>query len=197
MTLIQTADADLRRTRILEGALGVFLSYGFQRTTMDDIARAADISRPALYLHFRNKGDIYRALAQLLLSEALEAARQAMDTDAALDKRLHKAVGCVILKMQDIEQSPHGADLLDMKSSLAADIVAEGRGQMGALVENAIAEEAAERDVDLSQKGLSPHFLSDMLLDALDGMKARHATPEEMQVQLSGLIQVIAMTLSR
>ena len=40
--------ADPKRARILDGAMKVFLAYGFSRTTMDDIARAADISRPAL-----------------------------------------------------------------------------------------------------------------------------------------------------
>jgi AcrR family transcriptional regulator len=62
-------DSTTRRARILVGAMKVFLAYGFQRTTMDDIARAAEISRPALYLLFRNKTDIYRALASGFLEQ--------------------------------------------------------------------------------------------------------------------------------
>ena len=53
----------------------VFLAYGFARTTMDDIARAADMSRPALYLLFKNKTDIYprhRRDAALPLAQAGE-----------------------------------------------------------------------------------------------------------------------------
>ena len=45
----------------------VFLAYGYSRVTMDDIARAAEVSRPALYLLFRNKADIYRAIGAMLL----------------------------------------------------------------------------------------------------------------------------------
>ena len=59
-----------RRARILDGALKVFLAYGFTRATMDDIARASDISRPALYLLFRNKTDIYRAIGEALLESS-------------------------------------------------------------------------------------------------------------------------------
>ena len=44
----------------------VVLAYGYSRTTMDDIARAAEMSRPALYLLFRNKAEIYRAMQDLL-----------------------------------------------------------------------------------------------------------------------------------
>ena len=60
-------NADPKRLRVLEGAMKVFLAYGFARTTMDDIARAADMSRPALYLLFRNKSEIYRAIAAAML----------------------------------------------------------------------------------------------------------------------------------
>jgi AcrR family transcriptional regulator len=55
--------ADSKRARVLEAAMKVVLVYGYHRTTMDDIARAAQMSRPALYLLFRNKAEIYRAIA--------------------------------------------------------------------------------------------------------------------------------------
>ncbi|MEO1613491.1 MAG: helix-turn-helix domain-containing protein, partial [Pseudomonadota bacterium] len=50
-----------RRARILESAVGVFGRYGFKRCSMEDIAEAAGMSRPALYQHFKNKTEIFRA----------------------------------------------------------------------------------------------------------------------------------------
>ena len=83
----QTLDArtidDPKRARILERAMKVFLAYGFARTTMDDIARAAEVSRPALYLLFRNKTDIYRAIGAGLLEQSVETARMALQGYAA------------------------------------------------------------------------------------------------------------------
>ena len=52
----------------------VFLTYGYARVTMEDIARAAEISRPALYLLFKNKADIYRAIGAALLEQSAERA---------------------------------------------------------------------------------------------------------------------------
>ena len=46
---------DPRRSRVLEAALGVFLRYGFRKTSMDEVARAADLSRQGLYLQFATK----------------------------------------------------------------------------------------------------------------------------------------------
>ena len=41
-----------KRDKVLAAARGIFLRYGFKRVTMNDIAEAASISRPALYLVF-------------------------------------------------------------------------------------------------------------------------------------------------
>lgn len=179
--MADTADAS-RRVRILEGATSVFLAYGFQRTTMDDIARAAEISRPALYLLFRNKTDIYRALASEFLDRAMEAAGEALARDGELSHRLGEAVSCTLGLMREIEDSPHGAEILDMKNSLAADIVAEGRARFGGLIAAAIRAECGK-----SGGAGAPDVadsLADLLLDALDGMKLR-GLPAEQQIARS------------
>lgn len=156
---------DERRTRILDGAMGCFLAYGYQRTTMDDIAKAAEISRPALYLQFRNKADIYRALATAFMEHALANAEAAFEASDDLETRLRAALSCVMTLVGEVEASPHGAEILDMKSSLAADIVARGRDRMRAMIEDAIAMSGGAAQ--------PPRAYAEMLLDALDGLKQR------------------------
>ena len=55
---------DGKRGAILKAAFEVFITYGFRKTSMDDIARAAGMSRPGLYQLFANKTDIFRALVR-------------------------------------------------------------------------------------------------------------------------------------
>jgi AcrR family transcriptional regulator len=178
MALMQTIEPqpdEARRARILEGATSVFLAYGFQRTTMEDIARAAEISRPALYLHFRNKTDIYRALAADFLGRFLAAAKHALAGEGSLLTRVERAVSCTLDTVLEIETSPHGAEILDMKGSLAADIVADGRARMHALFEAAISAEAQRSRAS----GVEPDLLAALILDALDGMRLRNLPVDE------------------
>ncbi|MFD6726563.1 helix-turn-helix domain-containing protein, partial [Streptomyces sp. NPDC060131] len=42
------ADAD-RRTMVLESAMATFARFGYRKTSMEEVARAAHISRPGLY----------------------------------------------------------------------------------------------------------------------------------------------------
>lgn len=165
---------DPRRRRILEGAMKVFLAYGYDRTTMDDIARAAGLSRPALYLAFRNKTDIYRELCRGFLNEVLRRVREALASDGTLLERLdHMTCFAFFELFKDVEESPHGSELFDIKNSLAGDLMAQWRDEMAGLLERVIAEEAARAAVDLSGCELSPRAIAEVFLDSLEGMKAR------------------------
>lgn len=66
------------RQQILDAAELCFHERGVSRTSMADIAQAANISRGAVYWHFQNKGEIFQALLEncsLLLGELEEATR--------------------------------------------------------------------------------------------------------------------------
>ncbi|MER7892747.1 TetR/AcrR family transcriptional regulator [Micromonospora sp. NPDC094482] len=66
---------DPKRTAVLDAAVGVFGRYGFQKTSMEAVAKAAGISRPGLYLLFANKEQLYRATMQ----GVMERAQQGME----------------------------------------------------------------------------------------------------------------------
>jgi TetR/AcrR family acrAB operon transcriptional repressor len=51
-----------REVRILDAVGRLILRYGFDKTTVDDIAREAGISKGAVYLHFGSKDDLLEAL---------------------------------------------------------------------------------------------------------------------------------------
>lgn len=52
------------REPILAAAVELFRAHGFAGTSMQDIATAAGLSRPALYYHFKNKEEILRSLVE-------------------------------------------------------------------------------------------------------------------------------------
>lgn len=50
-----------RRAAVLESALLTFARFGYRKTSMDEVARAARISRPGLYFFFPSKEALFRA----------------------------------------------------------------------------------------------------------------------------------------
>ncbi len=66
------ADAEQTREALIKAALKVFSTKGYTRATLDEIARAAKVTRGAVYHHFTDKADIYRTLL-------LESSRKSKD----------------------------------------------------------------------------------------------------------------------
>jgi TetR/AcrR family transcriptional regulator len=56
-------EREMRRNDIVDAAEKLFFSRGYENVTMDDIAKELEMSRAALYLSFKNKEDIYAAIA--------------------------------------------------------------------------------------------------------------------------------------
>jgi len=60
-----------KRDKVLMAARKTFLRYGFKRVTMSDIAEVAGISRPALYLVFNGKEEIFKGVYGRWVEETL------------------------------------------------------------------------------------------------------------------------------
>jgi AcrR family transcriptional regulator len=56
------AEAEQTRESVIGAAVTVFLERGVTRATFDEIARAAGVTRGAVYWHFQNKLEIFHAL---------------------------------------------------------------------------------------------------------------------------------------
>jgi AcrR family transcriptional regulator len=90
--LVLTPVDDARRVAILEASLGVFARFGFRKTSMDEVARAAQLSRQGLYLHFANKEELFRATVTHTIASSLADATRALDAkEGTINERLVRA----------------------------------------------------------------------------------------------------------
>lgn len=83
-----------RRNEIIDAAEHVFFSRGLDVATMDDVARAAELSKGTLYLYFKNKEDLYLAVlarGMEILKDKFESAVAAEETGLAKIASLGRA----------------------------------------------------------------------------------------------------------
>lgn len=77
-------DALETRSQLLDAAEKVFFEKGFGQTSLMDIAAAADLTRGAIYWHFKNKSDLFEAMAdrvRLPLENLVDAFTDPKDPD--------------------------------------------------------------------------------------------------------------------
>ena len=82
-------DIAARRQSILSAAAGVFLRYGYARTTMEDVADAAALSRPALYALFPKKEGIFAAVVKDMNDRKMAELRLAAKNLRSFERKLH------------------------------------------------------------------------------------------------------------
>ena len=130
-----------RCDQILDAAYVCFTRHGVQRTTMDDIARAAGMSRAGVYQYVRNKQDAFRRLTARLLDAALADARAATVTPGSLSGRLTGVLEAKLgLAARLWQDSPaHAAELLGAESRQSADLVDAYNATMRELLISAVA----------------------------------------------------------
>lgn len=115
---------DDKRTRILDAALAKFTAYGVARTSMADVAEGAGMSRPAVYQHFANKDEIFRAVLERVLAGAAGRAIAALDAPGTLasqlDGFLQRWFGDLTERLHDTQ---HGDELMEAKAGHARSVV--------------------------------------------------------------------------
>lgn len=87
-----------KRASILTEATALFLRNGFHGTGMDDVARAAGVSKQTVYKQFTDKEQLFRVIVEgvtgnsdsIIASIAGAFGRQQATTSAELEKRLVK-----------------------------------------------------------------------------------------------------------
>ncbi|MFC4244979.1 TetR/AcrR family transcriptional regulator [Gryllotalpicola reticulitermitis] len=91
MDEVASKDAD-RRLDVLDAALGTFTRLGYRKTSMDDIAKEARISRPGLYFLFSSKSNLFREAAERGVGLDLAAAEEALTaSDGLASERIIEA----------------------------------------------------------------------------------------------------------
>jgi AcrR family transcriptional regulator len=74
---------DARPQELLAAALELFVDRGFAATRLEDVARAAGVSKGTLYLYFENKQDLFKAVVRDTIVQTIGQAES--DAAAARD----------------------------------------------------------------------------------------------------------------
>ncbi len=57
----ESAERKLREERILDAATTLLVRWGYRKTTVDDVAREAGVGKGTIYLHWKDKNELFRA----------------------------------------------------------------------------------------------------------------------------------------
>lgn len=157
------AEAAATRATILDAAMQLFSQQGVAATTLDDIARAAGVTRGAIYWHFAGKEELYYTLVQERFSRAFAHLDKLMQQPGAPLQRLRRLL---IWQLAFVEENAEYRAVLELTLfKTAAPEMAEGmvhkaksleqmRRQLEMLIQEAIDAGELDADVDAGTAAL-------------------------------------------
>jgi AcrR family transcriptional regulator len=184
-----------RELAVLDAAIGVFARYGYRKASMDEVARAAGVSRQGLYLQFVNKEELFRKALERSLSSQLNAAVAALARhEDSLERRLIAA--CDAWSGRFVGSIGSDAtDLMCASTSLAGATLTHYETQFELAVTRALAESPLQSFCITA--GLRPADLARALHATARGLKHSSASREEFVRGMTAAARMFCSPLSQ
>jgi AcrR family transcriptional regulator len=167
------------RDRILDAAMAVFRRHGFRRSSIEQAAEAAGLSRQALYHHFKSKEALFRAVIERLHESALAAEIAAANAaEKAGDSLADILVAAVTARLRQfiasLDGSPHIEELFSEHLIQARDLHQKYAGLYAAHVAATIERVCRKQRLSLAN-GMTSEELARCVEMAINGAKSLNA----------------------
>lgn len=159
---------------------------------MGEIASEARMSRPALYLVFPDKAEIFRATVRAYADEALTKVRAVVARDAAMGPTLKKIFGIwTVTPFREAQDLPDARELTNTSHEIAGEESARAYGEL----EDVLVELFSPRKEQLAGAGMTPRKLARTMTSAAHGFKERARTVKELTMLVATMVQMALTTL--
>jgi AcrR family transcriptional regulator len=188
--------ADDKASRVIEAAKRVFVQYGYRRVTMGDIAAAAELSRPALYLVYPSKAEIFTAALDDVLTKSLDEVRAAVERDLTLEHRLRVAfdIWCV-RPFEMVLASPDAKDLFESGQAFARDLVESRFAAFEQLIAHQLAPLFRARTQVPGRPRLTAIQIAHLMVGAALGFKQQAKDAAQLRQLIAGQIAIVLASL--
>lgn len=172
------------KERILNAAIRTFLRYGARKTSMNDIAKAAGVSRQTLYDLFGGKEDLIRASTRSITDQKLAAVRARLEGNMRLPDLLDVYFAQTVVESFEIlHASGDAEDLIAGYHEAGKDEIARSHVRHADLVEELLAPYAPR----LSKHGLTPRHQAEFIVTVTMGLKTGVETRDDLDRVLATL----------
>ena len=166
------------RDRILRAAMLVFRRHGFRRSSIEQAAEAAGLTRQALYHHFKSKEALFRAVIEQLHENALAAEIAAAKAEekaggSLADILVAQVTGRLTQLIASFDGSPHIEELFSEHLVQARDLYQKYAGFYS---EQGVAtiERVCRKQRLVLTKGISSRDLARCIEMAVNGTKSAY-----------------------
>jgi AcrR family transcriptional regulator len=198
MKMDEDQSLDPKDAAILQAAFEAFARYGLRRTSMADIAKGAGMSRPALYLHYSGKEDIFNALVRIHFTRSEKAVAQVLAAEGPPAETLLSAFHAIDGEaVEAMMNSPHADEILSADTPFNQAEVQQAHARITTHIGNWISRGVAEGRLSLAGLGASADEIAATIMAAKYGIKVFSSDFATYRAAQARLAAVFARALAK
>ncbi len=185
-----------RADRILDTAMELILRWGYKKTTIDDIAKQAGVAKGTIYLHWKTRDDLFRAL--IIREKVREGQR--MQREMAADPEGFTLHGMCKYSLLSALRNPLMKALLQQDTAVIGAIVDKSYAEVDArpAIEAFHQFVIQQRDLGLIRTDLSLTEQIQVITAVLHGfLRNSDYLPDEYEVSIEQKVNLAAEVIRR
>ena len=181
--------SDQKRQLILSAALAVFFKYGYKRVSMNEIAAAAGISRPGLYLHFSSKEEVFRAAILQFADSLIEEISQGLHSQKTIEEKVRYAFEVWAVRRFDLtRKSPEAKEISDSSYEFAREALDQSYQKLESVLASILKGHLKSSG---NKKAFSPGKMAHLLTSAVRGFKLVAKNATELRQLIQDLLRIM------
>jgi TetR/AcrR family transcriptional regulator, mexJK operon transcriptional repressor len=166
------AAQNMTARKILDTAARLFMQLGYRAVSINDIVKAAEITKPTLYYYFRNKEELFAQMAIQRLADIHQALEGALAGKQGTQARLAGMAG-VLLNASD-------GDMRLLRHEIATHLSPEHRRRLAQAFQRYMFEPVRQvMQQGLDSGALARHSAAELTMLFLGLMEAFHGFTEQ------------------
>src|SRR6476620_3542513 len=85
-----------RKRSIIEAATKSFSAFGYKATTMDQVAKLANVGKGTIYTFFKNKEELFGEIISNLITEMKQVSKEAIRPDVSFFENVHRELYSIL-----------------------------------------------------------------------------------------------------
>lgn len=94
---------EIRKKELIKTAYELFITKGYENTSVDEIIAKAGIAKGTYYYHFESKEQVLEEVVNMMIDEGVERAKQVINSNLKLEEKLVYTI--LALRVMPEEQS--------------------------------------------------------------------------------------------
>lgn len=173
-----------RREKLVEAAEGIFARYGARGTTMEQIARAAGLSKATVYGYFADKDAVFIAVGEAVAQRILSSVHAALAEPSPVARRVAAGLIAKHRIVSDLMRaSAFASELFETKDRIFSDRTAK--------LDDAIREALVAAIQTEKCNGKDAKALSQLLFAAADGIATHGVESSRIAADIEELCRLV------